>query len=169
MLVSVPRAVRLLSAAALFAALVAGVTRAGDAPPAQPKPKAAAASHAPEESAPPRDFDTYALVILRTGPVSSDADTPENQKLFHQHLGHLKKMARLGKLVVAGPLGNQPDPTMRGIALYKTSLAEARQLAEQDPAVQAGHLKVDVMTWATEKGALAFPLAAAMSAPSKGP
>jgi hypothetical protein len=31
---------------------------------------------------------------------------------------------------------------------------------EQDPAVKAGRLSVEVMTWCREKGALAFPVAA---------
>jgi len=33
-----------------------------------------------------------------------------------------------------------------------------RKLAESDPAVKAGRLMVEVMTWYTQKGALAFPV-----------
>ena len=42
------------------------------------------------------------------------------------------------------------------------SLEEARRLAADDPAVKAGRLEPVVMTWYTEKGALAFPLAETM-------
>jgi hypothetical protein len=34
---------------------------------------------------------------------------------------------------------------------------ETRELAEQDPSVQVGRLAVEVMTWGTPKGELAFP------------
>ena len=37
------------------------------------------------------------------------------------------------------------------------SLSEARRLAESDPAVRAGRLRVEVMNWYTEKGAICFP------------
>jgi uncharacterized protein YciI len=81
------------------------------------------------------------------------------QKLQSEHLGHMKEMARQGKLVTAGPFGNAPDKAWRGMCLYRTSLEEAKELAEKDPAVQAGLLKVVVLTWYTEKGAMTFPLA----------
>ena len=78
--------------------------------------------------------------------------------------GHLKKLAEAGKLLVAGPLDEQPDVTMRGICLYRVgSLDEARKLASDDPMVKAGRLRPEVMTWMTEKGALAFPIADAMA------
>jgi len=67
-------------------------------------------------------------------------------------------MAREGYAVVAGPFGDQDDERLRGLVLYRVgSVGEARRLAEADPAVQAGRLEVEVMTWYTEKGALAFP------------
>jgi hypothetical protein len=48
------------------------------------------------------------------------------------------------------------------MCLYRAPLEEARRLAEQDPAVKAGVLQVEVFTWYVEKGALAFPIAEAM-------
>jgi uncharacterized protein len=44
---------------------------------------------------------------------------------------------------------------MRGLCLYRTGVEETRQLAESDPSVRAGRMAVDVMTWYTERGALA--------------
>jgi uncharacterized protein len=115
----------------------------------------------PPAGNPPVEFDRFALVILRT-----DKDWPKDKAardvLFHQHLGHLQAMARAGKLVVAGPLGDQDDKTARGIGLWRTSLEEARRLSSEDPAVKAGVFKIEAMTWSTEKGALAFPVAERM-------
>lgn len=90
------------------------------------------------------------------------------EKLQAQHLGHFKKMAEAGKLVVAGPFMNQDDETARGLCLYRVATKEeARKLAEEDPAVKAGRIKVEVMTWMTEKGAIAFPKALFSAPPNK--
>jgi len=60
-------------------------------------------------------------------------------------------------MVVAGPFDEQEDEGKRGLCLYRVaSAAEARALAEQDPAVKAGRLKVEVMAWWVEKGAVSF-------------
>ncbi len=69
-------------------------------------------------------------------------------------------LTKAGKLLVAGPLDDQPDPRWRGLGLFRVeSLAEAKRLAEDDPAVKAGRLEAVVMTWYTEKGAQAYPVA----------
>jgi len=47
---------------------------------------------------------------------------------------------------------------MRGLAFYRTgSLDEARRLAEQDPAVRAGCLVVEAMTWWRRPGTMVRP------------
>ena len=64
-------------------------------------------------------------------------------------------MKAAGHLLVAGPLADQGDPRMRGISIYRTgSVERARELAEADPAVQAGQLEIEAMTWRTRPGAL---------------
>jgi len=63
-------------------------------------------------------------------------------------------MRQQGHLVLAGPFQDQEDETKRGFGLYRTDLEETRRLTEQDPAVKAGRLAVEVMTWLTPKGAL---------------
>lgn len=65
-------------------------------------------------------------------------------------------MAEAGKLVGAGPFSEQPDESLRGLCFYATSVEEALALLERDPAVQAGRLAVDVMTWWAEKGSVSF-------------
>ncbi len=105
------------------------------------------------------EFDTFAFVILMRGDNPPAMTAEASQKLQSEHLGHMKEMARQGKLVVAGPFGNAPDKSWRGLCLYRTSVEEAKQLAEKDPAVEAGLLKVEVFSWYTEKGAMTFPLA----------
>ena len=112
--------------------------------------------------APPPNMESYQLVLLWRGPRWSPEVTPEVRRIQEEHIGHLKAMATSGKLVIAGPFSDQPDPALRGMCLYRAqSVAEARTLAEKDPAVQAGRLRVEVLTWWVEKGYMAFPKAAA--------
>jgi len=107
---------------------------------------------------PPADFDVYELVRLIRAENRPALDTETEDRLQSQHLGHFRVMKEAGHLKVAGPLGDQPDENWRGVCLYQVgSLAEARRLAELDPAVRAGVFRIEVMNWYTAKGALVFP------------
>jgi uncharacterized protein YciI len=113
---------------------------------------------APRTAEPPEEFDLYELVVLRWPKGRAEIDDETAERLQGQHLGHLAEMTEAGYLKVAGPLDEQPDESLRGICIYKVgSVQEARRLAELDPAVRAGRLAIDVMSWYTEKGALLFP------------
>ncbi len=113
---------------------------------------------APRTAEPPAEFDRYELVLLRRAEGRPEIDEETEELLQAQHLGHFASMREAGHLKVAGPLDDQPDDSWRGICLYQAgSLEEARRLAEMDPAVRAGQLRVDVMIWYTAKGALRFP------------
>lgn len=146
----------LLAALALAAAfwLDLGAVHAHPATPG-------AENDAQQESASPAEpmeFDTYQLVLLKRPTERAELPEDEVAKIQAAHLAHLQRMAREGYAVVGGPFGDQDDERLRGLVLYRVgSVEEARRLAEQDPAVHAGRLEVEVMTWYTEKGALAFP------------
>ncbi len=109
--------------------------------------------------------DAYQVVILRRGPKAADFTKAELQKMEGAHQAHLQQLMESGRLLVVGPFADQADPSYRGMCLYQAgSVAEARRLAEADPAVQSGRVRVEVMTWMTVQGALAFPFRA--NAPS---
>lgn len=117
-----------------------------------------AAPTSPAPAAPRIELEPYQLVILQRPEHPREYPQEKLDEIQKAHLAHLREMAEAGKLLVAGPLGDQPDPRLRGLELFRVgSLEEARKLAEDDPAVKAGRLEVVVMTWYTEKGALAFP------------
>jgi uncharacterized protein YciI len=122
----------------------------------------AAGSGAPDAGTEtPPVMERYTLVFLKR-PANGGAKVADPEALQRQHIGHLQAMARAGKLVVAGPFDDQTDPRMRGLCVYRTSLEEARRLASDDPAVKAGRLEVEALSWWVEKGAMTFPIAEAM-------
>lgn len=140
----------------------------------QAPPVLGAEEPAPQAPA-PMEFETYQLVLLKRPAEREDLpeahiqEIQEIQEIQAAHLAHLTRMAREGHMVVAGPFGDQEDERLRGLCLYRVgSVDEARRLAEQDPAVQAGRLEVEVMTWYTQKGALAFPVFEELSGGGEG-
>lgn len=116
---------------------------------------------APAAPAPPKfEFETFQLVLLMRASTWKKLPDEEAQALQARHIGHLTKMGEAGKAVVCGPFGNQVDPAYRGACIYRVATPEeARALAEQDPIIQAGQLRAEVITWAVGKGYMTFPKA----------
>jgi uncharacterized protein len=111
----------------------------------------------PLEADPPEQFDEYELVLLWGASDRAELEPQAAERMQRQHLGHLEAMRAAGHLLIAGPLLNQPDPRLRGICIYRTgSVTAALELASSDPAVRAGQLEVEAMTWYTRSGALAI-------------
>lgn len=88
----------------------------------------------------------YVLVILKTG-SNTTADKETTNRLFAGHMENIGRLAKEGKLVVAGPLGKN-DKTYRGIFIFNVkTIAEAQQLLETDPAVKEKLLDAELYNW----------------------
>jgi uncharacterized protein YciI len=101
---------------------------------------------------PPATYEmtTYYVGFLYKGPAWTPADTPELQKLQEAHIAHIRSMGETGKLLVAGPFSDGGD--LRGMFVFRVaSLEEAKALAEQDPAVKAGRLRLEWHPWFAAK------------------
>jgi uncharacterized protein YciI len=106
------------------------------------------------------EFETFQLVLLVRPADRKELPEAEAEAIQKQHLAHLTKMGESGKMMVAGPFGDQRDQALRGACIYRVgSVEEARALAEADPAVKAGRLRVEVVTWYVGKGYMSFPKA----------
>jgi uncharacterized protein len=105
----------------------------------------------------PATFDVRTVVYLRRGTDPPDLDEEASTALHHAHLAHLADLGRRGIIAANGPLLDQSDPSLRGMSVYTVEPAEARRLAESDPAVRAGRFRVDVARWAVAAGRIAFP------------
>jgi uncharacterized protein YciI len=105
----------------------------------------------------PDAFDVYTLVLLRRPPDAPQMTDEELDALQGRHLAYRAQLKRDGVLVANGPLGEQSDPTLRGLSIFACDLEEAARLSDGDPSVQAGRLAYDVFEWWVAAGTLAFP------------
>jgi uncharacterized protein YciI len=98
------------------------------------------------------EFKKYWMVFLRKG-AHRNQDTAVVAKIQHDHLASIHQLADAGKILVAGPFGNDED--LRGILIMncKDSL-EVVSLVNRDPAVVAGRLAFEVKPWWTVKNAV---------------
>ncbi len=121
---------------------------------------AIAAAAAPPPEPGKWEMTTYQVAFLRRGPAWTPASTPELEKLQADHLAHIGRMAETGKLLVAGPFSDGGD--LRGMFIFRVeTLAEAKALAEQDPAVKAGRLVLEWHPWYAAKNIVVTPQALA--------
>ena len=104
------------------------------------------------------ELEAFELVVLRRPPDAPSYDEETLDRIQREHLAYHESLRHSGHVVTNGPVLDQPDETVRGLTFYRTgSLEEARRLAEQDPAVLAGRLSVDVMTWWCPAGTMRKP------------
>ena len=101
------------------------------------------------------DLEAFELVVLRRPTEPRDYDEPTLGRIQREHLAYHASLRESGQVVTNGPVTDQPDESLRGLTFYRTgSLQEARRLAQADPAVQAGRLEIEVMTWYCPPGTM---------------
>ena len=107
---------------------------------------------AQEDSQEPKyEMTTYYMAFLKKGPKWSPEVTEETKKVQAAHLRNIEKLVDEGKMILAGPFLDEWE--VRGIFVYKVdSMEEAIALTEQDPAVIAGRLSLEVHPWYSAKG-----------------
>ncbi len=104
------------------------------------------------------NLEAFELVLLRRPASAPDYPGEELERIQREHLAYHAGLREAGHVVTNGPVDGQPDPSLRGLAFYRTgSLERSRQLAENDPAVRAGRLAVEIMTWYCPPGTMSRP------------
>jgi uncharacterized protein len=104
------------------------------------------------------DLEAFELVLLRRPPDAPDLPEDVLESIQDEHLAYHAMLRAAGHIVTNGPVVGQPDPSLRGLTFYRTgSLDQSRRLAEEDPAVRAGRLAVEIMTWYCPPGTMSQP------------
>lgn len=88
----------------------------------------------------------YVMVLLHSGDQASTFSEAELEELQAAHMTNINKMDDSGKLMVAGPFGD--DTELRGIfVLDVATIEEAKALVEIDPMIVAGRLTTEYHPW----------------------
>jgi uncharacterized protein YciI len=97
---------------------------------------------------------SYVFCMLKTGSYTTD-DKAFIDSCFSGHLQNIKRLVKEGKLIVAGPLGKN-EKTYRGIFIFNvTTIEEAEELIQTDPAIKSNLLAADLYKW---YGSAALPV-----------
>ena len=99
------------------------------------------------------DFELkqYWFVMLTKGARRDEiTDTAAINKLQQGHMDNMRRLASMGKLIVAGPFGD--DGNWRGIFIFDCkSKEETEDLLKTDPAIAAGRLAYEIHPWWTAR------------------
>jgi uncharacterized protein YciI len=104
------------------------------------------------------ELEIFQLALLRrpSDPTGYDDETLDS--IQRQHLEYHQRLRAEERVVTNGPVSDQSDDSLRGLSFYRCgSVQEARALAEADPAVVAGRLEVEVVTWWCPPGTMVLP------------
>lgn len=100
------------------------------------------------------EMKRYWLVLLQKGP-NRNQDSISAEKIQTAHMANINRLAKEGKLIMAGPIGVEDD--LRGIFLMNCSdSTEVENFVKTDSAVITGRLIMKYYPWWTMKGKYIF-------------
>lgn len=91
-------------------------------------------------------FQKVTIVRLMSHP-NPPPDSPEDADIQAAHINYLRGLVEDRTILVNGPVKRIDDPKLRGMSVYMVGPDEARELANEDPAVRAGWFEVVVDEW----------------------
>lgn len=96
----------------------------------------------------------YYFVMLTKGTRRSEiTDTSIINKIQAGHIKNLERLAAMGKIIVAGPFGD--DGNWRGVFIFNCpTQEEVEEFLKTDPAIAAGRLGYEIHPWWTAKNAV---------------
>lgn len=95
----------------------------------------------------------YVMAFLYAGP-NREQDSVKAAALQRAHLDNISRMADQGVLALAGPFLD--DSPLRGIYVFAVAdTTEAASLTRSDPAIQSGHLRMELKPWYGSAGLMA--------------
>ncbi len=100
------------------------------------------------------EMKRYWLVLLQKGPHRNQ-DSVSAEKIQAAHMANINRLAKEGKLIMAGPIGIEDD--LRGIFIMNCAdSAEVENFVRTDSAVITGRLIMKYYPWWAGKGKYIF-------------
>ena len=143
----------------LFAALALPAHGQEATPATAPAPAAAPgydAALAQRLGADEMGMRRYVLVILNTGPTRVP-DGEARKAMFAGHFANMERLAREGKLALAGPFSEDPDGWRGLFLLAVDDLGEAKRLTATDPVIVNGEMVAEYHRWYGSAAAMLVP------------
>lgn len=103
-----------------------------------------------------RGMRRYVLVILKTGPTRVP-DGDARTTMFAGHFANMARLAKAGKLMLAGPFADDAAGWRGLFLLAVEDLDEARRLTETDPVIVNGEMVAEYHRWYGSAGAMMLP------------
>ncbi len=92
----------------------------------------------------------YFMALLKKGP-QRDQKPEVAQRIQTEHLAHMEKLHKAGYINIAGPFADNQE--MQGMVIYSVpTLEDALKMTQEDPAVKAGRLIIEVHPFWAAKG-----------------
>lgn len=89
---------------------------------------------------------TYVLVVLKTGPKRMPNGAARDA-MFAGHFANMERLAKEGKLALAGPFAKDPDG-WRGLFVFAVDgIDEAKKLTATDPVIANGEMVAEYHAW----------------------
>ena len=106
------------------------------------------------DSTPQYEMKQYWLTFLYKG-SSRSQDSATAERIQAAHLANIGRLAREGKIIMAGPMGYDRD--LRGLFIIDAKdSAEAASFIKTDSAIITGRLRFEIHPWWTAKGTYIF-------------
>lgn len=155
----------------LFLLLSAGTVVAAEAVPEAVQAPAVSvydAELAKRHGADERGMRPYVLVVLKTGPKRTP-DGEARQAMFAGHFANMERLAKAGKLAVAGPF-SRSEVGWRGLFIFAVeTVEEAQALTETDPVIVEGEMVAEYHPWYGSAALMATPELHERMVPPKAP
>ena len=131
----------------------AGLVHAETPPPATANYDAALASRVGADA---NGMRHYVLVILKTGPTPMPKGKARDA-MFQGHFANIGRLAKDGKLALAGPFGENTDGWRGLFLLAVETVDEARTLTQTDPVIRSGEMIAEYHPWYGSAAAMLLP------------
>lgn len=106
------------------------------------------------DSTAPGQMKQYWIIFLYKG-ANRTQDSGVAAKIQDAHIANIERLAKEGKIVMAGPMGYDKD--LRGIFIINApDSATAASYVKTDTAIITGRLRFEVHPWWTAKGKYEF-------------
>jgi uncharacterized protein YciI len=98
----------------------------------------------------------YVLVILKTGPTRVP-DGAKRDAMFAGHFANMERLAKEGKLALAGPFGENRDGWRGLFVMAVDTVDEARALTQTDPVIRNGEMVAEYHPWYGSAATMMIP------------